>query len=145
MLNPRELSRGLQKLNREVPQTEWREKHPVLFETCEYQFAVEFRQLHNTSDEKHRPKVRHKLKTVGENFKFYPNGKNTGILVGAIDFLNSPGKFAFTFEYRDESNNIITQQLELYVASPKLDTKNDLKQIISLIHEIGRASCRERV
>ena len=135
LLNPRELSRGLQKLNREVPQTEWREKHPVLFETCEYQFAVEFKQLHNTSDEKHRPKVRHKLKTVGENFKFYPNGKNTGILVGAIDFLNSPGKFAFTFEYRDESNNIITQQLELYVASPKLDTKNDLKQIISLINE----------
>ena len=79
LLNPRELSRGLQKLNREVPQTEWREKHPVLFETCEYQFAVEFKQLHNTSDEKHRPKVRHKLKTVGENFKFYPNGKNTGI------------------------------------------------------------------
>ena len=62
LLNPRELSRGLQKLNPEVPQTEWKEKHPVLFETCEYQFAVEFNNLHNTSDEKHRPKVRHKLK-----------------------------------------------------------------------------------
>ena len=62
LLNPKEISRGLQKLNPEVPQTEWKEKHPVLFETCEYQFAVEFNNLHNTSDEKHRPKVRHKLK-----------------------------------------------------------------------------------
>lgn len=135
LVNPKELAKGVQELNPEVGQTEWKERHPVLFETCEYQFAVEFQHLHDTADEKHRPRVRHRMKAVGENFKFYPNGKHSGILVGSIDFLNSPGKFAFAFEYRDEQNSIQSGQMELYVASPKLDTKNDLRQITALINQ----------
>ena len=135
LVDPKELTKGVQELNPEVGQTEWKERHPVLFETCEYQFAVEFQHLHDTADEKHRPRVRHKMKTVGENFKFYPNGKHSGILVGAIDFLNSPGKFAFAFEYRDEQDSFQSGLMELYVASPKLDTKNDLRQITALINQ----------
>ena len=135
LVDPKELAKGVQELNPEVVQTEWKERHPVLFETCEYQFAVEFQHLHDTADEKHRPRVRHRMKTVGENFKFYPNGKHSGILVGAIDFLNSPGKFAFAFEYRDEQDSIQSGLMELYVASPKLDTKNDLRQITALINQ----------
>lgn len=135
LVNPKELTKGVQELNPEVGQSEWKEHHPVLFETCEYQFAVEFRHLHDTADEKHRPRVRHRMKAVGENFKFYPNGSHSGILVGSIDFLNSPGKFAFAFEYRDEQNSIQSGQMEMYVASPKLDTKNDLRQITALINQ----------
>lgn len=135
LVDPKELAKGVQELNPEVRQTEWKERHPVLFETCEYQFAVEFQHLHDTADEKHRPRVRHRMKTVGENFKFYPNGKHSGILVGAIDFLNSPGKFAFAFEYRDEQDSVQSGLMELYVASPKLDTKNDLRQITALINQ----------
>ena len=75
--------------------------HPVLFETCEYQFAVEFNHLYDTSNGKLQPKVKHRLKSVGEGFKFYPYGRHSGILVGSIDFLNSPGKFSFAFEYFD--------------------------------------------
>ena len=135
LVDPKELAKGVQELNPEVVQTEWKERHPVLFETCEYQFAVEFQHLHDTADEKHRPRVHHRMKTVGENFKFYPNGKHSGILVGAIDFLNSPGKFAFVFEYRDEQDSIQSGLMELYVASPKLDTKNDLRQITALINQ----------
>ena len=135
LVDPKELAKGVQELNPEVVQTEWKERHPVLFETCEYQFAVEFQHLHDTADEKHRPRVRHRMKTVGENFKFYPNGKHSGILVGAIDFLNSPGKFAFAFEYRDEQDSLQSGLMELYVASPKLDTKNDLRQITALINQ----------
>lgn len=135
LVDPKELAKGVQELNPEVRQTEWKERHPVLFETCEYQFAVEFQHLHDTADEKHRPRVRHRMKTVGENFKFYPNGKHSGILVGAIDFLNSPGKFAFAFEYRDEQDSLQSGLMELYVASPKLDTKNDLRQITALINQ----------
>lgn len=135
LVDPKELTKGVQKLNPEVGQTEWKEHHPVLFETCEYQFAVEFHNLHDTADEKHRPRVRHRMKAVGENFKFYPNGRHSGILVGSIDFLNSPGKFAFAFEYRDEQDSIQSGQMELYVASPKLDTKNDLRQITALINQ----------
>ena len=135
LVNPKELTKGVQELNPEVGQTEWKERHPVLFETCEYQYAVEFQHLHDTADEKHRPRVRHRMKAVGENFKFYPNGRHSGILVGSIDFLNSPGKFAFAFEYRDEQDSIQSGQMELYVASPKLDTKNDLRQITALINQ----------
>ena len=135
LVDPKELTKGVQELNPEVGQTEWKERHPVLFETCEYQYAVEFQHLHDTADEKHRPRVRHRMKAVGENFKFYPNGRHSGILVGSIDFLNSPGKFAFAFEYRDEQDSIQSGQMELYVASPKLDTKNDLRQITALINQ----------
>ena len=135
LVDPKELAKGVQELNPEVVQTEWKEHHPVLFETCEYQFAVEFQHLHDTADEKHRPRVHHRMKTVGENFKFYPNGKHSGILVGAIDFLNSPGKFAFAFEYRDEQDSLQSRLMEMYVASPKLDTKNDLRQITALINQ----------
>ena len=135
LIYPWKLSDGLSVQNPEVLQTEWFEKHPVLFETCEYQFAIEFYHLHDTSDEKHLPKVKHHLKSVGEGFKFYANGNNSGILVGSIDFLNSPGKFCFSFEYRDEDNHVLNEQLEMYVASPKLDTKNDLLQITALINQ----------
>lgn len=135
LLYPRKREVGLQELNSEVLLTEWREKPPVLFETCEYQFAVEFNHLYDTSESKYLPKVKHIMKSVGEGFKFYPNGNHSGILVGSIDFLNSPGKFSFAFEYRDEENHIAIEQIEMYVASPKLDTKNDLLQITTLINQ----------
>ena len=135
LLCPWKREEELQTLNPDVLQTEWYEKQPVLFETCEYQFAVEFNHLHDTSDGKHLPKVKHRMKSVGEGFKFYPNGRHSGILVGSIDFLNSPGKFSFSFEYRDEENHVATEQIEMYVASPKLDTKNDLQQITELINQ----------
>lgn len=135
LLCPWEIEKGLQILNPEVLQTEWHEKHPVLFETCEYQFAIEFNHLHDTSIKKHHPRVRHRMKSVGAGFNFYPYGKHSGILVGSIDFLNSPGKFSFAFEYRDEDNHVVNEQIEMYVASPKLNTKNDLQRITELINK----------
>ncbi len=118
-----------------VPRTEWSQLWPVLFETCKYQFAVEFKHGLDASTEKHAPRVRHHLKGVGENFKYYPNGDNSGILVGDIDFLNSPGKFSFAFDYWDVEEVLHHEQMELYVASPKLDTKNDLQQIMALVNQ----------
>lgn len=75
------------------------------------------------------------MKGVGENFKFYPNGDDSGILVGDIDFLNSLGKFSFSFDYWDVEEVLHHEQMELYVASPKLDTKNDLQQIMALVNQ----------
>lgn len=118
-----------------VLRTEWPQLWPVLFETCKYQFAVEFKHGLDASTEKHAPRVRHQLKGVGENFKFYPNGDDSGILVGDIDFLNSPGKFSFAFDYWDAEEMLHHEQMELYVASPKLDTKNDLQQIMALVNQ----------
>ena len=118
-----------------VPCDEWSQLWPVLFETCKYQFAVEFKQGLDISVEKHYPHVRHQLKCIGENFKFYPSSTNSGILVGDIDFLNSPGMFSFAFDYWDSEGFLHHENLKMYVASPKLDTKNDLKQIMALINQ----------
>ena len=120
-------------------QREWKGLHPVLFETSEYQFAVEFNNIYDTNVARMLPKVRHQMKAVGEAFKFYPttkgDGKFGGILVGTIDFLNSPGKFCFSFEYYTENGILVKDNVEMYVASPKLDTKKDLREITALINE----------
>lgn len=118
-----------------VPCDEWPQLWPVLFETCKYQFAVEFKQGLDISVEKRYPHVRHQMKCIGENFKFYPSSTNCGILVGDIDFLNSPGMFSFAFDYWDSEGFLHHENLKMYVASPKLDTKNDLKQIMALINQ----------
>lgn len=118
-----------------VPCEEWPQLWPVLFETCKYQFAVEFKQGLDISIEKQYPHVRHQLKSIGENFKFYSSSSDSGILVGDIDFLNSPGKFSFAFDYWDADGLLHHEKMELYVASPKLDTKNDLQQIMALINQ----------
>lgn len=118
----------------EVSLVEWLQLWPVLFETCKYQFAVEFLHLQDTSMANLFPRVRHQLKGVSENFKFYPSGEHSGILVGDIDFLNSPGKFSFAFDYRNPEGLLMHDSLEVYVASPKLDTKNDLQSIMALIN-----------
>ena len=118
-----------------VPCEEWPQLWPVLFETCKYQFAVEFKQGLDISIEKQYPHVRHQLKSIGENFKFYSSSSDSGILVGDIDFLNFPGKFSFAFDYWDADGLLHHEKLELYVASPKLDTKNDLQQIMALINQ----------
>lgn len=118
-----------------VPCEEWPQLWPVLFETCKYQFAVEFKQGLDISIEKQYPHVRHQLKSIGENFKFYSSSSDSGILVGDIDFLNSPGKFSFAFDYWDTDGLLHHEKMELYVASPKLDTKNDLQQIMVLINQ----------
>lgn len=115
--------------------TIWTHLWPVLFETCEYQFAIEFFDVYDTEDKRRYPSVRHQVKSVGESFRFYPSNTNSGILVGKIDFLNSPGKFLFAFDYRDKDNLLHQESMELYVASPKLDTMNDLKQITALINQ----------
>lgn len=135
LLYPRCKSFELQILNEEVEQNEWNKKHPVLFETCEYQFAVEIKDAYDTNDVRRLPKVCHQMKSVGDAFKFYRSGTHSGILVGTIDFLNSPGKFLFSFDYHNKDGQLINRNLEIYVASPKLDTKNDLQKITSLINE----------
>lgn len=114
---------------------EWHGKQPVLFETCEYQFAVEFGKLEDSDNERKRPKIRHRLKAVCDSFKFYRSGKHSGILVGTIDFMNSPGNFSFQFEYTDINGIHHDDHLDFYVASPKLDTKNDLPKITKMINE----------
>lgn len=122
-------------LNPEIPQKEWKEQHPVLFETCKYQFAIEFKELENTQNKKREPKVHHQLRSIGDAFHFYKGNLHNGILVGEIDFYNSPGKFKLSFEYYNEDSVLCKEYFQAYVASPKLDTKNDFCEITKLINE----------
>ena len=114
----------------------WEAQRPVVFETRIYQFTIELKNLYGTE-----PKVIHQLKSVSDGFKFTPFDKNDkgkyskGILVGSIDFLNSPGRFHLGFEYMDGDGRLHDEFLEFDVVSPKLDTKNDLERINSLINE----------
>ena len=43
--------------------------------------------------------------------------------------------FSFAFDYWDSEGFLHHENLKMYVASPKLDTKNDLKQIMALINQ----------
>lgn len=125
----------LPKLNPEVPKKEWKDKHPVLFETCKYQFAIKFNKLESLVDKRREPKVHHPLKSISNAFHFYSGETHKGILVGEIDFLNSPGKFKLPFEFYNEDGVLCKENFQAYVASPKLDTKNDLHEITELINE----------
>lgn len=115
------------------PGTRWAGQTTVLFEIYDYQFAVSFENLQKGTT----PKVIHQLKGVVESFRFYPSNESgtKGVLVGTLNFLNSPGKFNFEFEYTDGEGRKENEKLEMYVASPKLDTKNDLEQITALINQ----------
>lgn len=112
----------------------WDMLPPVLFETCIYQFFVEFHGI------KSEPRVHHPLREVADGFSFY-RGQNEGsgcyggILTGSVNFLNSPGTFVFSFDYVDRDGHRQKDILSMDVVSPKLDTKKDLKSITYLINE----------
>ncbi len=112
----------------------WDMQPPVLFETCVYQFFVEFHKI------KSEPRVHHPLREIADGFSFF-RGQNEGagcyggILTGSVNFLNSPGTFVFSFDYVDSDGHRQKDTLSMDVVSPKLDTKKDLKTITHLINE----------
>lgn len=112
----------------------WDMLPPVLFETCIYQFFVEFHGI------KSEPRVHHPLREIADGFSFY-RGQNegsgcySGILTGSVNFLNSPGTFVFSFDYVDRDGHRQKDSLSMDVVSPKLDTKKDLRSITHLINE----------
>lgn len=107
---------------------------PVLFETCVYQFFVDFHSI------KSEPHVHHPLREIADGFSYYRgqqkgNGCYDGILTGSVNFLNSPGTFVFSFDYIDADGHRQKESLSMDVVSPKLDTKHDLANITRLINE----------
>lgn len=109
----------------EVPFTEWSAAWPVFFETQAYNFTVTIRNVLNGS----RPRVVHPSKEVEELFNVV-KGSGCYMLCGAINFLNEPGRFSLQFVYVGEDGRERREGFDFDVVSPKLDTKDDLKEII---------------
>jgi len=107
---------------------EWKEKHPVFFETNSYNFAIEF---HNITG---KPTIMHPNKVVADLFSYFPADKG-GILTGSINFLNEPGKFTLSFNYDTPSQKNRIDHFTFDVVSPKLDTKDDYKSIVETINK----------
>ena len=110
---------------------EWEDCPPVIFETNKYQITIQFAE---TDD---KPKVKHAKKEV-EDFFFYDKdaGKDSKgcKLTGDVSFLNEPGVFKLEFEYTKKGvrhNEVFTFE----IVSPKLDTKNDYKQILAEVND----------
>ena len=110
---------------------EWEDCPPVIFETNKYQITIQFVE----TDEK--PRVKHAKKEV-EDFFFYDKdaGKDSKgcKLTGDVSFLNEPGVFKLEFDYTKKGvrhNEVFTFE----IVSPKLDTKNDYKQILAEVND----------
>lgn len=74
-------------------------------------------------------RVVHPMSSVADAFGF-----SHRTLVGSLDFVNSPGKFRLTIEYkvRGETKEVV---LEWLVASEKMDVERDLELITKTIKE----------
>lgn len=113
----------------EESRTDWSEMWPVVFETCNYNIAIRFK------DGVTNPKVCHIRKDV-EN-AFYQDTNFEGKIIGVsgnVSFLNEPGLFKLEFEYQLEGKQHVSW-LTFDVVSPKLDTKHDYKRLLHDVNE----------
>ena len=101
-----------------------KELWPVIFETNSYHISVRF----NGIDPEFEPKAVHVRKEVVDSF-YYDYDK----LSGEINFLNEPGLFRMGFQY-SKGGKIRESWIEFYVASPKLDVKDDYKSILDAVN-----------
>lgn len=111
--------------------TQWDNLWPVIYETCRYQIRILF---HNV-DKESIPEIRHVRKDIEDCF-YYDEETSSGSkksLTGEVDFLNEPGLFKLDFSYQKDGiryNTFVTFD----VVSPKLDTKNDYKTLLSEVN-----------
>lgn len=111
---------------------DWKYLWPVVFETCKYQVRLLFHGV----DEESVPEVRHVRKDVEDCFFFDEEIQSSGekSLTGELDFLNEPGVFKLEFSYQKKGirhDGFVTFD----VVSPKLDTKNDYKKLLSEVNK----------
>lgn len=109
----------------------WESLWPVVFETCNYHISLYFHGV----DEDSNPEIRHARKDIVDSFyEEEDNGSREKTVTGDIDFLNEPGVFKLDFTYQKKGirkESFITFD----VVSPKLDTKNDYKQLLREVNE----------
>lgn len=113
----------------DVQQQDMATTRPVFFETNNYNFSLYFQNIKEGTT----PQIIHPDKSIADMFNHFSD-KGKVILTGAINFLNEPGRFCLRYTYTSTDNVIHQDCIEFDVVSPKLDTKDDLKQIIQCIY-----------
>lgn len=111
---------------------EWDGLWPVIFETCKYQIRILFHEI----DKDSIPRIHHAKKSIVDSFYYDQELSNIKekSLTGEINFINEPGSFRLEFSY--EKNGILNKNhVSFDVVSPKLDTKNDYKKLLSDINK----------
>jgi hypothetical protein len=111
-----------------LPKEKWSAACPVFYETNNYSFSIHFFNVKNGT----RPHIIHADKRVQDMFNYEITGSEA-LLIGAISFLNEPGRFCLRFSYVSQDGIEHKDELSFDVVSPKLDTKHDLKVIIQEI------------
>ena len=107
---------------------EWAKQPPVFYETCVYGVSILFHDIEGA------PRIVHKLKEVSSLFSSFALADGSVLLSGNLDFLNEPGNFALSFNYKPKGGEWRTDTLTFPVVSPKLDTKNDYLHIMQDIN-----------
>lgn len=113
---------------REKVSTEWQSLPPVMYETNVYSFTLRFEGIEG------KPSIVHPNREVVERFNWFEAGKNGALLTGSLDFLNEPGVFPLRFRYKPVGASERSDTLTFPVVSPKLDTKEDYRQILNAIN-----------
>lgn len=113
--------------------SEWLNVWPVVFETCEYNIAIRFRE--DVLDIETEPKINHVRRDVESSF--YTDRSYNGKVIGKsgnVKFLNEPGVFKLEFEYQSKGRKHKVW-FTFDVVSPKLDTKKDYKRLLHDVNE----------
>ena len=119
---------SLKELPADLITKEWRELWPVFYETCKYNATIQFKGIPE------EPKIEHPNKEITDQFAIIKlNDIGDYLITGELDFLNEPGMFDLAFRYRTHVTPERTEHLRFRVVSPKLDAKNDYKNILELI------------
>ena len=106
---------------------EWKEKWPVIYETCRYNTTIRLNGIDGT------PHIEHQNKEVTDLFVPIQIGEHDYLLTGELDFLNEPGLFDLAFRYRPMGATERTEHFKFRVVSPKLDAKRDYQSILDLV------------
>lgn len=111
----------------EEPAIEWKDRHPVMFETNTYSITLRFFAIEG------HPSVIHPNKEVEDCFNYF-DSNDIKFLSGSLDFLNEPGTFTLRYKYKPVGQPERCDTLSFLVVSPKLDSKNDYEHILSAIN-----------
>lgn len=119
---------SLKELPGDMTTREWCNLWPVFYETCKYNTTIHFK---NITEE---PKIEHPNKEITDQFATIKlNDTGDYLITGELDFLNEPGVFDLAFRYRTRVTAERTEHLKFLVVSPKLDAKNDYRNILELV------------
>ena len=111
----------------ETNSTDWKQKWPVVYETCRYNTTIRLNGIES------KPRIEHQNKEITDRFDSIQIGEHDWLITGELDFLNEPGVFDLAFRYNPLGASERTDHFKFRVVSPKLDAKHDYQAILELV------------